>query len=210
MRVENFILSSALVGSGFAREVDRNIYGKPLEKCDRSLANDPNWPITGFMRGNYCKATEMDRGSHYVCVNLPDALTDEGEHYSTFWTETGQAETPEEATTWPLAGPWCICEWAYARMVRNFYYIPSSLLMPILGLQAFAFQRYAQMRRHQPMGDWKLPIGRRPPGGGARHHLPNVWRCRTSGESGIGQQVSESDGEIVSFCFRYTFFVNLL
>jgi len=117
MRVENFILSSALVGSGFAREVDRNIYGKPLEKCDRSLANDPNWPITGFMRGNYCKATEMDRGSHYVCVNLPDALTDEGEHYSTFWTETGQAETPEEATTWPLAGPWCICEWAYARMV---------------------------------------------------------------------------------------------
>ena len=132
MRVEQFLLGSATVQAthwlsqknlGKQRETDRNIYGKPLEKCDRSLANDPNWPITGFMRGNYCKATEIDRGSHYVCVNLPDAVTEDGKHYSTFWTETGQADTPEEATTWPLAGPWCICEWAYARMVStNIFY----------------------------------------------------------------------------------------
>ena len=125
MKIENFILGSALAGTGYSRETDRNIYGKPLEKCDRSLANDPHWPITGFMRGNYCKATEIDRGSHYVCVNLPDAVTENGDHYSTFWTETGQAATPQEAATGrggrglPKAGPWCICEWAYARMVSR-------------------------------------------------------------------------------------------
>lgn len=109
-----FVLGS---GGNQERPTDRNIYGQLLQKCDRTLAHDPNWPTTGFMRENYCKATAMDRGSHYVCVDLPEGTTESGKKYSPFWTETGQARSPEDATTWPLAGPWCICEWAYARMV---------------------------------------------------------------------------------------------
>ena len=48
----------------------------------------------------------MDRGSHYVCVDLPEGTSESGKKYSPFWTETGQARSPEDATTWPLAGPW--------------------------------------------------------------------------------------------------------
>merc|ERR1711871_188618 len=108
----------AITASGLRldAEQDHNVYGHPLEKCDRSVAHDPNFPSTGFMRGDMCTATSADAGSHYVCVNLPDGTAPSGKHYSPFWTETGQARTPEEATTWPLAGPWCICEWAFARM----------------------------------------------------------------------------------------------
>ena len=100
-----------------APEHDSNVFGAPLQKCDRTAAHDPNFPATGFQRTNMCTASSMDAGSHYVCVNLPAGTAGNGKPYSTFWTETNQAKTPEEATTWPLAGPWCICEWAFARML---------------------------------------------------------------------------------------------
>merc|ERR1712203_539224 len=71
-----------------SRAVRNNIYGVPLAKCDRSIANDPNWPRTGYMRENYCTASSIDRGSHYVCVNLPEGQTASGQRYSPFWTIT--------------------------------------------------------------------------------------------------------------------------
>merc|ERR1719433_2579193 len=57
-----------------------------------------------------------DRGSHYVCVGLPDNRTQKGASYSSFWTQTGQAKSPEDAVGLPKPGPWCICMWAFARM----------------------------------------------------------------------------------------------
>ena len=36
-----------------SRAVRNNIYGDPLQKCDRSVAKDPNWPRTGYMRDDY-------------------------------------------------------------------------------------------------------------------------------------------------------------
>ena len=68
------------------------------------------------MRHDYCTATSSDAGSHYVCVNLTAATTESGAPYSPFWTVTGQARSGDEASTWPLPGPWCICMWAYASM----------------------------------------------------------------------------------------------
>uniref|UniRef100_A0A061RNQ1 Secreted protein n=1 Tax=Tetraselmis sp. GSL018 TaxID=582737 RepID=A0A061RNQ1_9CHLO len=96
-----------------------NIYGEELHKCDRSTVKDARFPTTGFLRDNRCTATAEDAGSHFVCVNLPSAINSKGEIYSPFWTVTGQAFSPETATRWPLPGPWCICEWAYARMLQS-------------------------------------------------------------------------------------------
>ena len=72
-----------------------------------------------YFRILFSTASSIDRGSHYVCVNLPEGRTKAGDRYSTFWTITGQARNPEKATTWPLPGPWCICEWAYASMLEK-------------------------------------------------------------------------------------------
>jgi uncharacterized protein (DUF2237 family) len=110
--------ASAAVSLKLDATEDSNVFGTPLQKCDRTIAHDPNFPATGFMRTNMCTATSMDAGSHYVCVNLPSATVN-GKPYSTFWTETKQAQSAEEATTWPLGGPWCICEWAFARMLSQ-------------------------------------------------------------------------------------------
>merc|ERR1711871_179092 len=114
--VATVFLSNSVMSLQMDAEEDFNVFGKPLQKCDRTQAHDSNFPATGFMRTNMCTATSMDAGSHYVCVNLP-AATVNGKPYSPFWTETGQAKSPDEATTWPLSGPWCICEWAFARML---------------------------------------------------------------------------------------------
>ena len=95
---------------------DESVHGVNLGKCNRDLAHDPNWPSTGYMRGDYCTATSSDAGSHYLCVDLPDATTSSGSHYSPFWVETGQSPSGEEAAELPLAGPWCICMWAFRSM----------------------------------------------------------------------------------------------
>lgn len=64
MKFGESLLLSGLIGETAAthwlnqvksenRAVRNNIYGDPLAKCDRSLANDPNWPRTGYMREDY-------------------------------------------------------------------------------------------------------------------------------------------------------------
>mmetsp|Transcript_75877 Transcript_75877/g.214562 ORF Transcript_75877/g.214562 Transcript_75877/m.214562 type:complete len:267 (-) Transcript_75877:73-873(-) len=101
-----------------------SLFGAPLRKCDRPAymaaagpgARDRRFPHTGYMRDDFCGSTTGDRGSHYVCVELPSAAADGGEVYSPFWTKTGQAPSPRDASTWPRPGPWCICMWAFARM----------------------------------------------------------------------------------------------
>jgi uncharacterized protein (DUF2237 family) len=100
-----------------------NIYGEALVTCDRQgyhAANpqfaDPNYPTTGYFRDGQCTASSGDAGAHFVCVLMPNGTTASGEVYSTFWTETGQAASPEQAVSWPKPGPWCICMWAFARM----------------------------------------------------------------------------------------------
>lgn len=107
------VILSSLLGTASS---DESVRGVNLGKCDRSIAHDPNWSTTGYMRGDYCTATSSDAGSHYICVDLPDAATDSGQHYSPFWVETGQSPNGEDAASWPLAGPWCICMWAFRSM----------------------------------------------------------------------------------------------
>ena len=94
-----------------------NVFGEPLRLCDRRRVRAARFSATGYRRTNYCGTDNLDFGSHYVCTLLPEGTDDEtGDTYSPFWTTTGQAKSPTEATTWPKPGPWCICMWAYARM----------------------------------------------------------------------------------------------
>lgn len=99
-----------------------SLYGTALQKCDRpayfaaSNIQDPRYPHTGYSRDDFCGSMSGDAGSHYVCVSLPSDVTSSGETYSPFWTKTGQAASPNQASTWPKPGPWCICMWAFARM----------------------------------------------------------------------------------------------
>merc|ERR1719378_798966 len=69
-----------------------DVYGRTMAKCDRSLAHDPNpgFQSTGYFRDNFCTASSSDAGSHYVCVDLPNA-TVTGKPYSPFWVVSGQA-----------------------------------------------------------------------------------------------------------------------
>merc|ERR1712046_224139 len=53
------------------------------------------------------------------CMEMGFARTSAGESYSPFWTDTGQASSPEVAVGWPKPGPWCICMWAFARMLQR-------------------------------------------------------------------------------------------
>lgn len=103
----------------------KNVFGAPLKKCDRPAymnslprsQRDTRWPTTGYIRNNECTATSMDAGSHYVCVDMPNATLPSGETYTTFWTETHQAQDGYDAArNFPKPGPWCICMWAFARM----------------------------------------------------------------------------------------------
>eukprot|EP00449_Zooxanthella_nutricula_P027108 CAMPEP_0198547668 /NCGR_PEP_ID=MMETSP1462-20131121/67878_1 /TAXON_ID=1333877 /ORGANISM="Brandtodinium nutriculum, Strain RCC3387" /LENGTH=77 /DNA_ID=CAMNT_0044278165 /DNA_START=18 /DNA_END=248 /DNA_ORIENTATION=- len=75
-----------------------NLFGASLRKCDRAafmaanpLSADQRFPSTGYSRDDYCGSMSGDRGSHYVCVDLPTGRTAGGSVYSPFWTETGQA-----------------------------------------------------------------------------------------------------------------------
>ena len=98
----------------------RNLYGEALGVCDRSAADDPRYPTTGFRRDNLCATTPGDAGAHFVCVRLPEArVPGTAARYSPFWTVTGQAPTAAEAASWPKPGPWCICMWAFAAMVQK-------------------------------------------------------------------------------------------
>ena len=113
-----------LVGGASAQRGDSdNVFGATLGKCDRTAYFDANpeqrdtkYPTTGYFRNNECTASSGDAGAHFVCVTMPNATTSAGDTYSTFWVETGQARSPEQAVTWPKPGPWCICMWAFARM----------------------------------------------------------------------------------------------
>ena len=103
--------------------VSSNIYGQTLVTCDRAGYHaahpefaDPKYPTTGYFRDGQCTASSGDAGAHFVCVLMPAGATSSGQVYSTFWTETGQAGSPEQAVGWPKPGPWCICMWAFARM----------------------------------------------------------------------------------------------
>ena len=116
--------AAVLLGDAAAQRADsENVFGHTLAKCDRSAYFDANpeqrdtkYPTTGYFRNNECTASSGDAGAHFVCVTMPNATTSAGETYSTFWVETGQARSPEQAVTWPKPGPWCICMWAFARM----------------------------------------------------------------------------------------------
>merc|ERR1719387_1829366 len=119
----SLLLLPALEAASPAGLHSENIYGAKLAKCDRVayfLANpeqtDRKYPTTGYFRNNECTASRSDAGAHFVCVLMPNATTSAGDTYSTFWTETGQAASPEIAAGWPKPGPWCICMWAFARM----------------------------------------------------------------------------------------------
>jgi uncharacterized protein (DUF2237 family) len=112
------------VGGAAAQRADsENVFGQTLAKCDRSAyfdahpeQRDTKYPTTGYFRNNECTASSGDAGAHFVCVTMPNGTTSAGDTYSTFWVETGQARSPEQAVTWPKPGPWCICMWAFARM----------------------------------------------------------------------------------------------
>merc|ERR1711907_278637 len=103
-----------------------NIYGEPLAKCDRPAyfeqfpeRADHKYPTTGYYRNNECTASAADAGAHFVCVEMGYDVSLSGKVYSTFWTETGQAKSPDDAANWPKPGPWCICMWAFARMFQH-------------------------------------------------------------------------------------------
>lgn len=115
--------AAAQASASSAEAGSSNVFGEALVKCDRPAyyernpeQRDNGYPNTGYFRDNRCTASEIDAGAHFVCVKMPNATTASGEVYSSFWTETGQARSPEQATTWPKPGPWCICMWAFARM----------------------------------------------------------------------------------------------
>jgi uncharacterized protein (DUF2237 family) len=44
-----------------------NVFGEALEPCSHD-------PLTGFFRDGCCNASDADRGSHTVCVQLTDAF----------------------------------------------------------------------------------------------------------------------------------------
>merc|ERR1711907_1408 len=104
-----------------------NVFGSRLNKCDRPGyfrkhpdQADRHWPTTGYIRNNECTAMSSDAGSHYVCVTMPSNTTSTGHTYTPFWTETGQASSPSDAAqNFPKPGPWCICMWAFARMLAQ-------------------------------------------------------------------------------------------
>merc|ERR1712146_697518 len=117
-----WLVSVQRVRSTTVRRQIRDVYGRTMAKCDRSVAHGPNpgFQTTGYFRDNYCTASSSDAGSHYVCVNLPNA-TIAGKPYSPFWVVPGQARSPDDAASysWPKPGPWCICMSAYARMLES-------------------------------------------------------------------------------------------
>ena len=95
--------------------VSQNVWGAPLQLCDRTgyfavhpEQRDAKYPTTGYFRNNECTASTGDAGAHFVCVTMPNGTTADGRPYSTFWVETGQAGSPEQAASWPKPGPWCI------------------------------------------------------------------------------------------------------
>ena len=118
------VAAVVMVGGVEAQRADsENVLGNTLAKCDRPAyfaahpeQRDTRYPTTGYFRNNECTASSGDAGAHFVCVTMPNATTSAGDTYSTFWVETGQARSPEQAVTWPKPGPWCICMWAFARM----------------------------------------------------------------------------------------------
>ena len=121
----SLLLSSTVEGAPAGLHSE-NIFGAPLAKCDRAAhfiahpeQKDVKYPTTGYYRNDECTASAADAGAHFVCVKMPSATTSAGDSYSTFWTETGQAQSPEMAVGWPKPGPWCICMWAFARMFAS-------------------------------------------------------------------------------------------
>ena len=44
-----------------------NVFGEPLETCGED-------PVTGFFRDGCCNTSDMDHGSHTVCVKVSDGF----------------------------------------------------------------------------------------------------------------------------------------
>jgi uncharacterized protein (DUF2237 family) len=86
-----------------------NVFGEALESC----GNDP---VTGFFRDGCCNTSDLDRGSHTVCVEL----TQEFLEFSR--SRGNDLMTPVPAYGFPglRAGQrWCLCasRWREAEAV---------------------------------------------------------------------------------------------
>jgi hypothetical protein len=90
------VAAAVLVGGAVAQRADsENVLGHTLGKCDRPAyfeahpeQRDTRYPTTGYFRNNECTASSGDAGAHFVCVTMPNATTNTGDTYSTFWVET--------------------------------------------------------------------------------------------------------------------------
>lgn len=76
-----------------------NVFGEPLETCSER-------PLTGFFRDGCCNTSDLDRGSHTVCVEV----TQEFLEFSRF--RGNDLSTPMPEFDFPGLKPgdrWCLC-----------------------------------------------------------------------------------------------------
>ena len=92
-----------------------NVYRQALQPCSRH-----GEAVTGYTRNGLCQDVAGDRGSHHVCMNIQ--LRDG----SSFCARTGQPEWCGERsachgdpTRVCRKAHWCVCQWAFARAVRE-------------------------------------------------------------------------------------------
>lgn len=77
----------------------KNILGQPLELCCTD-------PMTGFFRDGYCNTSQIDHGTHTVCVTMT-------EEFLKFTKSRGNdLSTPRPEFQFPGLKPgddWCLC-----------------------------------------------------------------------------------------------------
>ncbi len=76
-----------------------NVFGEPLEPC----CNDP---LTGFYRDGHCNTSQLDTGSHTVCVKVTES-------FLSFSRSRGNdLSTPHPEFDFPglqEGDKWCLC-----------------------------------------------------------------------------------------------------
>ncbi|MBB3046580.1 hypothetical protein FHR99_000816 [Litorivivens lipolytica] len=81
------------------REESLNVFGEPLLPCSTD-------PVTGFFRDGCCNTSELDVGSHTVCVEVSQDFLE----YSRF--RGNDLSTPAPDFGFPGLNPgdrWCLC-----------------------------------------------------------------------------------------------------
>ena len=93
-----------------------NVYGSPLQEC-----SEEGYAVTGYTRSGVCENLDSDAGSHHICVSL------QNEEEINFCSATGQPDWCRErgechgnTTQGCDKKDWCVCQWAFERVVEKY------------------------------------------------------------------------------------------